>query len=179
MDRQLAKVATATEADIQAFYNNNPARFKSRKQYEFHEFNLQANKDQAIAVNKRLANPSAPVAFEQWLIEQGISQVNQVNSVGSDELNDDMLKRLKSSKPGTSLVLDGDSYMKVVFVLNQRDAAMTLAEASPLIARQILDRRRAEALDALFKRVRDAGKVDYVPPYNAMGYLPQEEEKND
>jgi len=177
MEKQLGAVAEPTEAEINDFYNNNPARFAERKIYEVHEFNLQAPPGKAAEIRAQLGKGIKPEAFEQWLSANNIRHTGTPLSVSADRLPDDVLQKLTNAPVGGAIVLGGDEQMNVVFVLAAQTQPISLAEAKPMVAAMMMERRKQEVLDNAMKQLRDKAKIEYVPPYSEKGLAAETEKE--
>jgi len=177
MEKQLGAVAEPTEAEINDFYNNNPARFAERKIYEVHEFNIQAPPGKAAEIRAQLGKGVKPEAFEQWLVANNIRHTGTPLSVSADRLPDDVLQKLRNVPVGGATVLGGDEQMNVVFVLAAQVQPISLAEAKPVVAAMMLEKRKQEVLDNAMKQLRDKAKIEYVPPYSEKGLAAEAEKE--
>jgi EpsD family peptidyl-prolyl cis-trans isomerase len=177
MEKQLGAIAEPTEAEINDFYNNNPARFAERKIYEVHEFNLQAPPGKAAEIRTQLGKGIKPEAFEQWLSARNIPHTGSPLSVSADRLPDEVLQKLRNVPVGGATVLGGDEQMNVVFVLATQTQPISLAEAKPAVAAMMTEKRKQETLDNAMKRLRDKAKVEYVAPYSEKGLAVENEKE--
>lgn len=177
MEKQLGSVGEPTETEINDFYNNNPARFAERKIYEVHEFNIQAPSGKAAEIRAQLGKGIKPEAFEQWLAANSIRHTGTPLSVSADRLPDDVLQKLRNAPVGGAIVLGGDEQMNVVFVLAAQTQPISLAEAKPMVAAMMTERRKQEALDNAMKQLRDKAKIEYVPPYSEKGLAVETEKE--
>jgi len=177
MEKQLDSVAEPTEAEINDFYNNNPARYAERKIYEVHEFNLQVPPGKAAEIRAQLGKGIKPEAFEQWLTANNVRHTGTPLSVSAERLPDDVLQKLSNAPVGGAIVLGGDEQMNVVFVLAAQTQPISLAEAKPVVAAMMMEKRKQETLDNAMKQLRDKAKVEYVPPYSETGLAAESEKE--
>jgi EpsD family peptidyl-prolyl cis-trans isomerase len=177
MEKQLDSVGEPTETEINDFYNNNPARFAERRIYEVHEFNIQAPSGKAAEIRAQLGKGIKPEAFEQWLVANNIRHSGTPLSVSAERLPDDVLQKLTNAPVGGAIVLGGDEQMNVVFVLAAQTQPIGLAEAKPMVAAMMTERRKQEALDNAMTQLRDKAKIEYVPPYNEKGLAAESEKE--
>jgi len=172
MEQQLAAVAKPTEAEIAAYYNQNPARFAERKQYGFQEFSIQPPDGKAPEIHAQLANSKTYADFEQWLTRNKIPHGSTPVSVTSDRLPDEVLRKLTQVTVGGHVVVGDAAQMNVVFVLAEQAQPIALAQEAPAIANMLMEKRKRETLDNTVKQLRDQAKIDYVPPFTASGFTP-------
>jgi EpsD family peptidyl-prolyl cis-trans isomerase len=177
MEKLLAAIGNPTDTDISDYYNNNPARFAERKEYQIQEFSVQPPPGKAAEIQAQLGKNKNAQAFDQWLTGNNISHDSTPVSVTSDRLPDDVLQKLKDVPVGGTAVVGNDAQMNVLFVLaEQPQQPIALAQAKQAISNMLLEKRKKEALDNSLKQLRDKAKIEYVPPYTANG-LPAPVEK--
>ena len=172
MDKQLAAAGEASDNEIKRYFDKNPDRFSARKQYEFKEFNIQAAADKAEAIKTQLSsNKNTAETFENWLHASGFSFNSVPTTVSSDQVNDEMLIKLKSVSVGGHLTMGNDAFMKVIFITAAHDQPLNFDHAKSQTARMVTDKKKVEILENLFKQVRDKAKIEYVLPYSEKGYI--------
>ncbi len=169
MEKQLDAVGNPTEVEITDYYNNNPARFGERKQYEINEFSIQPPAAKVGEIQAQLAKVKKDQEFDQWLTGNNIPHSSSPVTVTADRLPDDVLQKLKDVPVGGHVVLGGNEQMNVLFVLSEHNQPVALAAAKPMIASRLMEKRRSETIDNMVKQLRDKAKVEYVPPYSASG----------
>jgi hypothetical protein len=95
----------------------------------------------------------------------------------SDQINNEMLEKLKSASIGDAIVMGDDKRMNVIFVQAAEDQPLILEAAKQQISRTIVDEKKVDILEKLFKQVRDNAKIEYVAPYSERGLAPEEDEE--
>jgi EpsD family peptidyl-prolyl cis-trans isomerase len=172
MEKQLDAIGKPTDSEIKEFYNQNPARFAERKQYQIQEFSIQPPPGKAAEIQAQLGKVKNADAFDQWLTGNNISHGNTPVTVTSDRLPEDVLQKLKNVTVGGTAVVGGNDQLNVIFVLGEQPQPIALAQAAPMIPNMLMEKRKRETLDNMLKQLHDKAKVEYVPPYSEKGLPP-------
>jgi EpsD family peptidyl-prolyl cis-trans isomerase len=177
LDKQIAEADKASDAEIKTYYDSNEYRFAKRKQYEFIELSFQPPAGKAEEIKNQLNGIKSVDIFEKWLDTNTIAHSSARSSMTSDQINNEMLEKLKSASIGDAIVMGDDKRMNVIFVQAAEDQPLILEAAKQQISRTIVDEKKVDILEKLFKRVRDNAKIEYVAPYSERGLAPEEEEE--
>ena len=172
MEKQLEQIAKPNEADIKAFYDQSPARFAERKQYDIHEFSILPPEGKIEEIQAQLGKSKTVAAFEQWLNDNRIQHSSTPISVTGDRLPDDVLQKVDAAPVGGTIFLGGIKQLNAVFVLAKKPLPLPLAQVEPMVANMLMDKHKVETLDNVTKQLRDKAKVEYMPPYTASGFTP-------
>lgn len=174
LEKALAAIGKPTEAEISAFYSQNPARFAERKQYEFNEFSIQVSPEKAVETQAQLGKLKKPQDFEQWLNANNIAHSSTPVSVMSDQLPEDVLQKILTVPIGGNTVLSSKGQMNVIFVLAAQLQPIALAQAQSDAARMLMEKRKHDMLENTLKQLRDKAKIEFVPPYTENGLVQAE-----
>jgi len=169
MKKQLSAVGKPSEAEINDYYKQNPARFADRKQYEIREFSIQPPPGKAGEIQAQLNGGKKPDAFDQWLTENKIAHSNAPASVTSDQLPDEVLQKLRNVAVGGAVVVGSKDQMNVIYMLSEQMQPIALAQATTLISNMLMEKHKRETVTNMMKQLHDKAKVEYVPPYTANG----------
>jgi EpsD family peptidyl-prolyl cis-trans isomerase len=177
LDKQMAEAGKASETDIKTYYDSNEYRFAKRKQYEFTELSFQPPAGKAAEIKNQLNGIKSADTFANWLNTHAIAHSSTRSSMTSDQINNEMLEKLKSASIGDAIIMGDDKQMSVIFVQAAEDQPLTLEAAKQQISRAIVDEKKVEILEKLFKQVRDKAKIEYLAPYSENGLAPEEDEE--
>jgi EpsD family peptidyl-prolyl cis-trans isomerase len=177
LDKQMAGATEPSDAEIKTYFDSNEKRFAKRKQYDFLEFNIQTPAGKAEEIKNQLKGIKSADAFKTWLNENAMTHTASPASMTSDQINEEMLEKLKAANIGDSIVMGDDKRISVIFVQALQDQPVTLESAKQQISRTIVDEKKVEILEKMFKQVRDKAKVEYVAPYSENGFTPMEDEE--
>ena len=170
MQKQLAAIAKPGDADVAAYFNQNPERFAQRQQYQFQEFSIQPPAGKASEVQALAAKVKSPDELEKWLAANNIPHSSTPATTTGDQLPDAVMQKLKGVKAGGSVVLGDGKQLNVVFVLSEQPQPMLLAQASAAITNQLWDKRKRETLEKMMKQLHDKAKIEYVAPFTENGF---------
>lgn len=177
LDKQMAGATEPSDAEIKTYFDSNEKRFAKRKQYDFLEFNIQTPAGKADEIKNQLKGIKSADVFKTWLNENAMTHTASPASMTSDQINEEMLEKLKAVNIGDSIVMGDDKRISVIFVQALQDQPVTLESAKQQISRTIVDEKKVEILEKMFKQVRDKAKVEYVAPYSENGFTPMEDEE--
>jgi EpsD family peptidyl-prolyl cis-trans isomerase len=177
MEKQLAAIGKPTDAEITAYFNDNPARFAERKIYGINEFSIQPSPGKAKEIQAQLGKIKNTQEFDQWLTGNNIPHGNTPVNAPSDRLPDDVLLKLKNIAPGGVTFVGDDKQLNVIFLLSEQKQPVTLEQAKPTIANMLVEKRNKEKMDSMVKQLRDKAKIEYIAPYTAKGYSPPAEKQ--
>ena len=169
LEKVLATVAKPTDADIAAYYNQHPERFSGRRQLTLQELIIRPQSGKQAEIQAEAAKAGNAADFEKWLQANKIDFNSAPVTNTTDQITDEALQKLKNVPVGGSAILDRSEGMYVIFVVAAQPQPLTLADASPMIANMITEKRRKEVLDGTVKSLRDKAKFEYIPPYTADG----------
>ena len=169
LEKVLATVAKPTDADIAAYYNQHPERFSGRRQLTLQEVSIRPQSGKQAEIQAEAAKAGNAADFEKWLQANKIDFNSAPVTNTTDQITDEALQKLKNVPVGGSAILDRSEGMYVIFVVAAQPQPLTLADASPMIANMITEKRRKEVLDGTVKSLRDKAKFEYIPPYTADG----------
>jgi EpsD family peptidyl-prolyl cis-trans isomerase len=169
MEKLLASAGKPTDAEISAYYEQNPERYAQRKLYDLREVLIQTSSASEAEIKEQLGKLKKADPFEQWLTQGNIPHQSNPVSILADRVPEDMFQQLKKVPVGGYVVLDGKEPMQVLFVLSEKMQPATLGQVSQQIWNTLFEQRRKAALDNAIKQQRDQAKIEYVPPYSASG----------
>ena len=169
LEKQMAAVAEPGEAEVKAYFQQQPERFADRKQYDLQELLIQTKPDNEAQIKEKLGNGKNFKAFVRWLKEQKIPNNGQQLVTSTDQIPDEILQKLKNIKPGEAIAFDGKNQLNVIFISAMKPQPVTLEQASPMIVKALDDKHKLDGMNDMLKQLRETAKIEYVPPYTANG----------
>jgi EpsD family peptidyl-prolyl cis-trans isomerase len=173
VNKQLSSIPAPTDADVVAYYNNNPAQFAERRQYQLGSCAIKGINGKESKIKTELEKSKKLTDFERWLkankIEHGCVSV----PLSSAQADEKLLQKLKNIPVGGKAVIeDSKDLMEVTFVQNMQNDPLTLDQAKPAIVKTLMDKKKTEGYASLIKELRAKATIEYVPPYSASGFNP-------
>lgn len=156
----------ATDAEIAAFYSQNPALFADRKIYVVQEFLVDAASEQVQGLAHATKGPDA---LSTALTQAGIKFQTASAERPAENLPLDLLPKIAALAPGQSLVPSQiaatPARSKVIMVVSSRPAPMSEEQAKAPIARFIETDRKRKLVDGKLTQLRAATKVELLGNY--------------
>lgn len=181
INQQLAAIPAPAEAEVSAFYNDNPARFAEHRHYELHSCFVRGTAEKEATIKARLAKSKKFDDFERWLKASKLKHGCVPVSLDSAKADESLLQKLGDVPANGSIVEGGKDQMTITFVDAMQKDPLTLDQAKPQIMTTLTDKKRSEGYANMVKQLRDKAKIEYVPPYTASGLvvkaLPMPEDK--
>jgi EpsD family peptidyl-prolyl cis-trans isomerase len=172
VNKQLSSIPAPTDADVVAYYNNNPAQFSERQQYELVSCAIEDDEKEEARIKSRLVVDKQPDKFEKWLKANKIKHGCVPVSLGSDHADEKLLQKLKDIPVGGNVFNIDNRLMSIVFVKGRQNDPLTLEQAKPAIVKTLMDKKKTEGYASLIKELRAKATIEYVPPYSASGFNP-------
>ncbi|AZN36861.1 EpsD family peptidyl-prolyl cis-trans isomerase [Iodobacter ciconiae] len=163
-ERVLGKPEALKPADIDKFYNENPALFSERKNYEFAVFSID-KKSYNEGLTKQLDSAGSVQQIKGiFTAEQIKFSENEVKRT-AEQLPLALLPKFSAMKSGDIITMpEGD---KVVLLLLKDSVLAPVAKenASPLIQRYLQNDKVQVEAKLKMKSLRDAAKVTYTQKF--------------
>lgn len=169
IEKTLASAAKPSAADIKAYYDQHPDRFAQRKHYDLRELVVLGSPTVLAEVDAKAVAIKDLDKLGAWLLEKKLPYNEQPLSVTSEKVLESVLEKLRAARGGEIIRLPGEGKMTVLLVGKIEAQALTLEQASDMIASQLFEQRQGEAMKNAMKTLRDKAKIEYLPPYQAPG----------
>jgi len=153
-----SKVQRPTEAQITAFYDENPALFAKRQVFDLQELNIRVPPDRLDAVRDRIKEAGSPSQLTEWLNEQKLPYQVVIGTKGIEQLPAEMRKL----NPGQAVVVNVPTGLMLITIVRARDEPILRDKAKPAIENLLYGKARAELVQQEVKNLRAAATVQYV-----------------
>jgi EpsD family peptidyl-prolyl cis-trans isomerase len=167
IESTMAAVPKPSDADVQAYFEANPARYAERKMYDLQEISIQAAPQQVAAIDALLAGPLQLDALMDHLRDRKIQHVDQHLVVSAEKVLEPILQKLGNARQGEFIRLADQGKLTLLFVNAIQAQPLSLDQATPLIQAHLYEARKAESMEAMLKQLRDQTRIEYFPPYSA------------
>lgn len=169
MKKQLSTLGKPSESDISTYYNQHPERFSGRKAFSLREVAIRPQPGLEAEIQAQLGKSGKVESLQQWLKSKQIPYGDNSFSAASDQIQDDVMLKLKDARVGGYVIAGGKDHLSVIYVLDAQPKPLALVQATPGIAKTLMDKRSKEMIDNLVKPLRDKAKIEYTPPYSEHG----------
>ncbi|NWG87700.1 MAG: peptidyl-prolyl cis-trans isomerase, EpsD family [Hydrogenophilaceae bacterium] len=171
LERVTSTAAEPAAAEISAYYAKNPALFSDRRIYRLQELSVPVTAENVESVKAKLAESRDIGAFAEWLKSVNI-QARAVQSVKpAEQLPLELLPRLHAAKEGQAIALATPNSLNIVFVTGYQSQPVTEEQAKPVISRYLVNAKKRELVEAELKKLREAGKIEYLGDYVEVGKI--------
>ncbi|MDR1064341.1 MAG: EpsD family peptidyl-prolyl cis-trans isomerase [Azoarcus sp.] len=151
-----------SEAQIQAFYDENPALFAKRRIYSLQEINITASPEQFEEVRVRLQSGGSLQQLMDWLKEKGVQFAANSAIKAAEQLPGELLKSIAALNAGQAFATRTPTGAVLVFVVGARDEPVDRNRAKPAIENYLLVQARNEKRAEELKRLRESAAIEYV-----------------
>lgn len=165
VERVGASVSKPTDAEIQTYYDANPALFKERRVYTFVEHLVGVNQDQANAIQEQMKAAKSTQQVIEWIRKQGLPVRDARNTTPAEALPLSMLDRFAAMKIGQAMVVPGSGAIRFIILENAVSEPKTFQEAKPVIEQYLGNDSKRKAVETDIKALRQASQIEYTPKF--------------
>lgn len=162
MERKMADVKPATDAQIKDFYDKNPALFQDRKLYQLQEWVISAGRDKVSALEAGLNDKASVNAVNDWLKSNGYQFTSNPVARATEQLPMELVPIFNKMKSGDITVVPKDNTINVVMQLSAESQPISLERAKPLIQQFIGNQTRQEVERKTLDELRKSAKIEYM-----------------
>lgn len=160
LQSKVANINKPEKAEVETFYNQNPALFSARKLVEMEQLLIDSryiNDDfkSALGGFKTLQEVAA------WLDAKGIQYDRGEVARSVAELPPQIAERLKDARRGQLFVIGMGPRTMLVMMDNVKDSSVSLVDATPQIEQILLNKKRKETGEAELAKLRSEAKIEY------------------
>lgn len=169
LKRLTEQVAKPTDAEVVDYYGKNPALFAERRIYRLQEITVQAGAGQAEAVKAKLAQSRDLNEFAAWLKENNIPARAAQSVKPAEQLPLELLPRLHALKDGQAITVGAGDRLSILYLAGSQNQPVELDKAKSMVEQYLLNSRKREIAEAELKKLREAGKIEYLGDYAELG----------
>jgi len=157
----------ATPAEIQAYYEKNPALFAGRRIYTLQEVDIEAAPAQVEALRAALAAAKTFSAFIDDLKAKNIKFQGSEGVRAAEQLPLASVEQFAALKDGQAIFAARPNGARIIHLVSSRSQPVTLQAATPAIEQYLLNERKRKLVADDLRALRDAAKIEYVGDYAA------------
>lgn len=161
LQSKLGSVAKPSKTEIENFYNENPQFFSKRRMVEMDQLLIDtkfANDELKTALGKLKTLQEVAAWMDAHNIQYDQGQVSR--SVA--ELPPQISERLKAEDKGKLFVIGMGPRTMLIMMNEIKDSPVSLAEATPQIENNLLNKARKEVAENEVKRLKADAKIEYI-----------------
>lgn len=169
IERTVSPGPTESQEEIGRFYKENPALFERRRIYRVHDLVVTAPREKLDALKAAASGLKSINDVTQWLKSEKLPFQVDISSRPAEQIPLNILPELSKMREGQISVFPTPRGGSVVQLLQSAEAPLSKQQATPLIERYLLSRKRLEAARAEVKKLREQAKIEYVGEFAAAG----------
>jgi peptidyl-prolyl cis-trans isomerase C len=173
MQKQVAAIAKPTDAEVSEYYNQHPDFFANRKIYDLQEVAISGKPANEEEIKAKVAKGISLKDYLHWLGQKKIQYSNQQIPASTDQMREEVAKKLKDAQVGQAIPLDGTDQITALFINSVQTQPVTLAQASPRIMKRLFNSKMSETMENQIKKLHDEAKIEYVAPFTENGRAPK------
>ncbi|MDR3212761.1 MAG: EpsD family peptidyl-prolyl cis-trans isomerase [Azoarcus sp.] len=161
-EQVVGAAAKPTAAQIDAFYDANPALFAKRRIYDLQEINITAPAEQFDEVKARLQAGGNLQQLMEWLKGKNIQFAANAGTKAAEQLPPEVLKNIAQMNPGQAFATRTPNGAALISIGGVRDEPIDRAKAKPVIENYLIGQARNEKMKEEIQRLRTAAAIEYV-----------------
>jgi EpsD family peptidyl-prolyl cis-trans isomerase len=167
IERMVIPGSTEGREEIEKFYSENPALFERRRIYRIHDLAVTAPQEMLEALKAAVSGVKSIDDVMKWLKSENLPFQVEISSRAAEQIPLNILPELSKMREGQIRVFPTPRGGSVVQLLQSADAPLSRKQATPLIERYLLSRKRLEAARAEVMKLRDQAQIEYVGEFEA------------
>lgn len=161
----------ATPAEVQAYFDSHSGLFSNRKVYHLQEVTVEADAAKQPEVMAQLKAAKGPADFIEWLKAQSLRYNTAQTTQPAENLPLDLVDQVSKAAEGQVVALPQPQGVKLIFVISAKPTPVTLEQSKTAIEKFIVNDRKRVAVQDEIKRLRTAGKIEYLGKFAASAPL--------
>lgn len=153
--------ARPTAEQIADYYAKNPQFFAKRKVFDLRQLGVETSalNDELKAV---IDNAKSLDDVAAWMDGHQVKYVRNQQQRSSTELPPALSSKLESMNKGQLFIVREGANSVIMAINDTKDAPLALEAAAPQIEQFLVNQKNKELADAELKRLRAAGKIEYL-----------------
>lgn len=165
LEQAASTAGKPTEAEIQAFFDGNPALFKERKVFTLRELSVPAKLDFLPKLQEAAAKAKSLEEVANWLRDQKIPFQVSAAPKAAEQLPVELLPRFSGMKNGEIVIVPAPGNISIIQLLGTEARPVDLATAKPAIERLLTSKKKNDAAGAEVKAQVQKAKIEYFGDY--------------
>lgn len=154
-----------SDAEVKAYYDNNPALFRNRRIYTLQELNIEAAPEQADSLRAKLQAAKDLNEFVEYLKANNIKFTGTQAIRPAEQLPLTALPAFAQMKDGQTLFNKTPKGVQVIILAASRSQPVDEERARPAIEQFLLNERKRKVIEDDLKALRATAKIEYVGDY--------------
>lgn len=156
----LSEPPKVTDAEINDFYQQNPAKFAQRTEFQFQQ--LVVESDSVDDGLQKVVQSGSWDEVSSYLLQHGVKYQRQMVWKSSAELPAELLDKIKNMQPGILFTVKEPKLTIVAVIRNKYNDPVEISDAKDSIRRALEQKKAQESLTTHLQQLKDAAKVSYT-----------------
>jgi EpsD family peptidyl-prolyl cis-trans isomerase len=158
-----------SRAEVEKFYQENPALFRERRVYRVLELAAVVPQDMLAEIRKAATGAGNLNEMAAWLEARKLPYNVSTASRPAEQIPLHILPSVAGMHTGQIAVFPTARGASIVQLLRTADAPVNEREAAPVIERYLLNRRRVDVARSEVEKLRGQSAIEYLGDYAAPG----------
>jgi EpsD family peptidyl-prolyl cis-trans isomerase len=154
------------QADIQKYYDENPALFSHRKIYSFEDMEIENKENINLTGTEEIMKFKGPEEFTEWLKSKNYNFSGGYFVRPAEQIPLEILAKLNTLNPGDAIVLNSQNNLHAIFISSVQEASVTLADAQAAIKTYLSNTTARALVTNKIKDLRNKSKIEYMGEFN-------------
>lgn len=160
--QQIATISPSiTQEDVEQYYAANTDLFANRKLFVYEQVTVQADSDNAEAVDKKVRQTQSLTDFTAWLQEKSIPYSLLTQAKTSENISKNLLKPLSTLDVGQVGFLKLDDGFVVIEVKDKQPQPVELEMATPAIKQHLQQQQQTAQIQQTVSSLKSAAIIEY------------------
>lgn len=162
LDKTAPEAPKYSNEEIHHFYNEHPALFKQRRIYLIHGLYASIPAEKTEQLKTAVANATRMSEVARWLTIQKATYRETVSTWSGEDIPGEILPMVEQMRESEMSIVTSPDLVLVLQLIHAKDAAMSEAQASPLIEEILSKRWRTNYSAAEIRRLRGTATIEYL-----------------
>lgn len=168
LEQLLSKAAKPSKAQIDTFYNENPALFENRRVFRLQELAVNVGKDKYTEIEENAKKLKNINEVATWLKTQNYPFNANSNVRAAEQLPLEFLKQIQPLKDGELLVVPTAQSINIVHIAASQSVPIARDKATPIIEQYFLNQNKSALAKKEMAALKEKAKIEYVGAFAEM-----------
>ena len=166
LERVMATARDPDEAELKAYYDENPQLFAERKLYDYLQVMVSEPEDKTgdydiAAITEQLVQAKDVGRFVTWLDHAGVPYQAAHVIEGPEDMPAPIFDVLRDMAPGETSQLESPDRIMIIRLYQSVDGSISLPDAEPEIRKSLLEQKRKNLATTELDTLRAAATIKY------------------
>jgi len=154
------------EADIQKYYDENPALFSQRKVYFFEDMLIENKGDIKLSGSEETMKFKSAQEFSDFLKSKSYNFAGGFFARAAEQIPLDILSKIASLSSGDAIIVESQNNIHAIFISNVQQAPVKIEDAKPAIKTFLTNTAARTLVTNKIKELKDQSKIEYLGEFS-------------